>query len=461
MLPKNILPRVKNVEIEEFSSQKPIESLYGALNDKSNTALLKTGKAISEHRWSVIGRDPFLIFESRGEDIAVHGLDLYRAKGDPFAYLQEIIDNYSTVKLPASSPFSVGVIGALSYDLKHLVEDIPSSCRDDINCCDMHFSFFREYIVVDEREQKFYRVKLNTDGSGSPRGLVKRETSGEEKTRLGELESNFSEEEYKEAVGRVIKYIGKGTIYQANISQQFRVGFGGDSFRLFEMLNRVNPAPMSAYLDCGDFRLISSSPERFLLRRGQYVESKPIKGTRPRGKDMIEDLRLRQELIGSQKDSAELAMIVDLVRNDLGKTAQPGTVSVAAPKIIEEYANVFHSLAIVTSRLRKEVSSLELIRSCFPGGSITGCPKVQAMKVIEEIEKNKRSFYCGSIGYIGLDGNFDMSIAIRTFIEKNGNLYFNLGGGIVYDSDPQEEYDETIHKGETMFQILRGSSLAL
>jgi para-aminobenzoate synthetase component 1 len=220
------------------------------------------------------------------------------------------------------------------------------------------------------------------------------------------------------------------------------------------MLNRVNPAPMSAYLDCGNFRLISSSPERFLLRRGQYVESKPIKGTRPRGKDTIEDLRLRQELIESEKDSAELAMIVDLVRNDLGRTAQPGTVRVAAPRIIEEYANVFHSLAIVTSRLREGVSSLELIRSCFPGGSITGCPKVQAMKVIEEIEKNKRSFYCGSIGCVGFNGDFDLSIAIRTFIEKNGNLYFNLGGGIVYDSDPQEEYDETIHKGETMFQAI-------
>ena len=467
MIAEHILPRVRNIEVEEYHSSLPIESIYANLADKSNTALLKTGKTISEHRWSVIGKDPFLIFESRGEDIAVHGLDFYRAKGDPFAYLQEMINNYSTVKLPAGSPLSVGAIGALSYDLKHVVEDIPSSCRDEIGCCDMYFGFFREYIVADERKQKFYRVKFNTDGNGSPRGLAKRETSlddtpdvdvkqgGGERTRLGELESNFSEEEYKEAVGRVIKYIGKGTIYQANISQQFRVGFRGDSFRLFEMLNKVNPAPMSAYLDCGNFRLISSSPERFLLRRGQYVESKPIKGTRPRGKDTIDDLRLRQELIESQKDSAELAMIVDLVRNDLGRTAQPGTVRVAAPKIIEEYANVFHSLAIVTSCLRKEVSSLELIRSCFPGGSITGCPKVQAMKVIEEIEKNKRSFYCGSIGYIGLDGNFDMSIAIRTFIEKNGNLYFNLGGGIVYDSDPQEEYDETIHKGETMFQVLK------
>jgi para-aminobenzoate synthetase component 1 len=453
MVPEDILPRIKNIEAEEFHCPQPIESIYASLTDKTHTALLKTGKTAAEHRWSVIGMDPFLVFESKGENVVIHGIDIFRVKGNPFIYLQEIIDSYSNFDLPSNIPFPIGAIGAFSYDLKEILEDIPSLCTDTMGCCGIHFSFFKEWIAADEREGKFYKVRITTDSGGSPPGLAEEIKSGE--VSLGELTSNFTEEGYKTAITKVRDYIKKGTIYQANISQQFKVEFQGDSFHLFEMLNKINPAPMSAYLNWGDCKLISSSPERFLLRKGQYVESKPVKGTRPRGRDADEDLKLKQELVGSEKDSAELAMIVDLVRNDLGRTAKPGTVRVQAPKVIEEYTNVFHSLAVVVSRLREGVNSLELIRSCFPGGSITGCPKVQAMKVIEEIEKNKRGFYCGSIGYIGFNGDFDLSIAIRTFVEKGNRLYFNLGGGIVYDSDPQEEYDETIHKGETMFQVLR------
>ena len=474
-----VLPKVKSLEVEKLSGLESIDSIYSSLTDKSHTAFLKTGKIISEHRWSIFGRDPFLVFESSGENITIYGVDTYRINGDPLSCFRKILNNYSTVNFPSSIPFPVGAIGTFSYDLKDRLEDIPSLCEDSMNCCDMHFSFFREFIITDEREKKFYRVRITTDPKNCLAVPVARQEQSKPRlpsggqvcnyrssrhrednisgntSAIGKLISNFTEEEYKEAVKKVREYIKKGTIYQANISQQFRVEFKGDSFRLFEILQRTNPAPMSAYLDCGNFKLISSSPERFLMRKGKYVESKPIKGTRPRSKeDTLEDLRLKQELIESEKDSAELAMIVDLVRNDLGRTAQPGTVRVSAPKIIEEYTNVFHSLAIITSRLKEGVSSFELIRSCFPGGSITGCPKVQAMKVIEEIEKSKRGFYCGSIGYIGFNGDFDFSIAIRTFIEKNNNLYFNLGSGIVYDSDPQEEYDETLHKGETMFAVL-------
>lgn len=454
MVLKNILPRIKDVEVKEFRCSKSIESIYADFQDKTHTAFLKTGKIIAGHRLSVIGRDPFLMFESKGEDIVLHGISIWRTKGDPFALLQRVIEHYGGSGLLLDIPFPVGAIGAFSYDLKEVLENIPSLCCDSIGCCDMHFSFFREWIIMDEREGKFFEVNVVTEDSGRcPGGIVEERNPGE--TVLGTLASNFTEEEYKEAVRRVRKNIKEGTIYQANISQQFRVEFQGDSFRLFKMLNKINPAPMSAYLDWGKCKLISSSPERFLLKKGRHVESRPVKGTRPRGMDKAGDSRLKQELIESGKDSAELAMIVDLVRNDLGKTAGQGTVRVQSPKVIEEYTNVFHSLAVVTSCLREEVAPLELVRSCFPGGSITGCPKVQAMKVIEEIEKDKRGFYCGSIGYIGFNGDLDLSIAIRTFIERNNNLYFNLGGGIVYDSDSQEEYDETMHKGETMFQVLK------
>ncbi len=238
MIPGNILPVVKNIKVEEFRCPEAIEFIYASLTDKTHTAILKTGRTIAGHRWSVIGRDPFLVFESNGEDVIIHGLDIYRTKGDPFMYLQEIIDSYSNLDLLSNIPFPIGAIGAFSYDLKEILEDIPSLCADTIGCCDIHFSFFRDWIVTDEREKKSYKVRIATDNDEPPPGLPERTKL--EKVSLGELRSNFTEEEYKEAITKVRKYIKEGTIYQANISQQFRVEFQGDSFHLFEIIEKFH-----------------------------------------------------------------------------------------------------------------------------------------------------------------------------------------------------------------------------
>ncbi len=456
-----ILPEIEKIVIRKTRTREPLELIYNSISEKSYTALLLTGKVLNGHRWSILGLMPFLIFKGRGRSICIeYGKSSHYLTGDPFLLLQEVLTRYEDLASESrlineaaagNIPFSGGAIGAFSYDLKHIVEDIPGMCEDKLKLWDVFFCFFKKFFVRDEAENLLFEIDVKTREDTLIGDISEK---GRGKTPEPALSSNFTREEYKDAICKVKEYIREGAIYQANISQQFNTGFSGDTFRLFWALNEMNPAPMSAYLDFGDFRLISSSPERFLRKCGRRIESRPIKGTRPRGQGEAADASLREELVKSKKDSAELAMIVDLVRNDLGKSARVGTVEVTCPKLIEAYTNVFHSLAIVSSQLRDGVKPLELIRSCFPGGSVTGCPKVQSMKVIEEIERNKRSFYCGSIGYIGFNGNFDLNIGIRTFIYRNSRLYFNLGGGIVYDSDPESEYEETLHKGETMVEIL-------
>ncbi len=449
------LPKIKEVVVKSAKSNEQLSAIYNSISDKTHTALLLTKKIINGHRWSILGVNPFLIFKGRGKDVSIsYGRQSHRLTGDPFLLLQDVLNCYSGFTLGEDIPFPGGAIGAFSYDLKDIVEDIPQMRGDKLKLWDIYFCFFRKFFVRDEVEGLLFEIDVITEEGALSEEIV---SAGDREDAYPKsvLTSNFTREEYERAICRVKEYIGEGTIYQANISQQFSVDFSGDTLKLFEALNEMNPSPMSAYLDFGDFRLISSSPERFLRKRGRFVESRPIKGTRPRGRGEAEDKALREELVKSGKDSAELAMIVDLVRNDLGKTARTGTVKVTHPRIIEAYTNVFHSLAIVSSELRNGVRPLELIRSCFPGGSVTGCPKVQSMKVIEEIERDKRSFYCGNIGYIGFNGNFDLNMGIRTFIYRNGCLYFNLGGGIVYDSEPESEYEETLHKGETMVKILK------
>ncbi|MGC2434689.1 MAG: anthranilate synthase component I family protein, partial [Desulfobaccales bacterium] len=222
----------------------------------------------------------------------------------------------------------------------------------------------------------------------------------------------------------------------------------------FRRLFQLNPAPFYAFLNCGDFRVLSTSMERFLCRRGDYLETRPIKGTRPRGATAGEDAALRRELEDSPKDDAELSMIVDLLRNDLGKVCEPRTVRVAEHKRLEAYQNVYHLVSIITGRLRPGVTAAEILRATFPGGSITGCPKIRAMEIIDELEPCVRQAYCGAIGYLGLHRNLDLNVAIRTAVIHGGQAHFAVGGGVVYDSREEDEYEETLHKGRTLFRLI-------
>jgi para-aminobenzoate synthetase component 1 len=257
-----------------------------------------------------------------------------------------------------------------------------------------------------------------------------------------------------EAVEKVREYIRNGDIFQANLSQRFEVSLATNPYAIYRRLRSINPAPFAAYLNFDDVKIISASPERFLKLDGDIIQTRPIKGTRPRGKTAVEDERLANELLSSEKDRAENVMIVDLERNDLGRVASYGSVIVPELTALESYATVFHLTSTVEGRLADGKDRVDLLKATFPGGSISGAPKVRAMEIIEEIEPTRRSVYTGAIGYLGFDGGMDLNIAIRTIMAVRNKMYFQAGGGIVFDSDPESEYNETLDKASALMQAL-------
>ncbi|MBL7155876.1 MAG: aminodeoxychorismate synthase component I, partial [Candidatus Omnitrophica bacterium] len=256
------------------------------------------------------------------------------------------------------------------------------------------------------------------------------------------------------AVEEAKKYIISGDIYQVNLSQRFKTDLESDAFYLYRILRTINPASFASFLNFAPVQILSASPERFLKKKDCTIETRPIKGTRPRGNNPKEDTRLRRELAKSKKDNAENLMIIDLERNDLGRISEYGSVYVTEFMTCEEYATVFHLVSEVRGRLKNKIDAMDCLINCFPGGSITGAPKIRSMEIIEELEPVKRAVYTGSIGYISFNGNMDTSIVIRTLLVKEKSLYFHVGGGIVYDSDPEKEYEETLHKAKALIEAI-------
>jgi para-aminobenzoate synthetase component 1 len=277
---------------------------------------------------------------------------------------------------------------------------------------------------------------------------------------LSRVRSNFGRAAYGEAFTAAEDHIRRGDCYQVNLAQRFEARAHGDTWSAYEVLRTVTPAPFSAFMRTPDGEILSSSPERFLQVHDGRVETRPIKGTRPRSQDPAEDLRMRQMLADSTKDRAENVMIVDLLRNDLGKTCVPGSVAVEKLFDIESFANVHHMVSTVTGRLAPDRHPLDLLRGCFPGGSITGAPKIRAMQIIDELEPHRRNVYCGSIGYLGFDGRMDLNIAIRTLLKEGDAIYAWAGGGIVADSDVDSEYQESLDKAQGLLTVLAGSTFS-
>jgi para-aminobenzoate synthetase component 1 len=291
--------------------------------------------------------------------------------------------------------------------------------------------------------------------SGDRECFVATVSSNDKQDQQIMLRSNFSPEEYKKAVNRVREYIAAGDVFQVNLSQRFEADLEIAPYELYKRLRTVNPAPFASYLNFPGVTVVSASPERFLKVQGDLVETRPIKGTRPRGRDPVEDERLACELIHSTKDRAENLMIVDLERNDLGRVCRYGTVKVTELAILETFPSVFHLTSSIMGRLCRNKSNIDLIKATFPGGSITGAPKVRAMEIIDELEPIKRAVYTGSLGYLSFHEDMDINIVIRTFVIKEGRVYFQVGGGIIYDSDAEAEYVETLDKARALITALQ------
>ncbi|MBS3762881.1 MAG: aminodeoxychorismate synthase component I [Planctomycetes bacterium] len=417
-------------------------------------------------RYSILCWDPVKVLTCRGSSVEVENMQTGASRkedGAPFSVLsKEFLPH--RIELPDSFhlPFAGGAVGYFSYDLRHQIESLPRSCEYDLAVPEFTLCFYDRALVFDHHRNV---TEFVGPAGCDPPDFKLEDTARDKAGAVAEtgrlpaiegvvLESSFKPGEYPRAVQKVIDYIAAGDIFQANLSQRFEGFCPAEGIELYERLRMVNPAPFSAYMKYPDIEVVSSSPERFLLVEGDRVTTRPIKGTRARiAGDDVFNKRMEEELLNSEKDHAELAMIVDLERNDLGRVCSYGSVRVKEHAVLETYPTVFHLVSTVEGRLfREQYDEFSLVRATFPGGSITGAPKIRAMEIIEEIEPYARNIYTGSIGYFSFHGRADLNIVIRTLMKAGGRIYMHFGGGIVADSDPQMEFQETLDKGKALFQ---------
>ena len=445
--------------IREIHQLNDLMSAVSKFLDEPHMALLDSSQLDDNSRFSYLTCDPFAVVSSKGNVVRINRLGkIEEIYGDPWTVLKDVFKDLLDQKTDSKGPFLGGGIGYWSYDMGRILEKIPELSSDINEYPDMNIAFY-DWVLIHDHETGI--VSLSTTDKHPLLSAPDRENwvcqklsalgETDQKIKfsqddLGTVSQNYTIKKYTEAIGKVKEYLISGEIYQANISQRFQVSFKGNSWGLYRKLRRSNPAPFSAYLQFPEVDVLSVSPELFLSLEAKNVETRPIKGTRPSSEDPRMDEKFAAELADSEKDQAENIMIVDLMRNDLGKVCKVGSVEVGKLMKLERHPTVWHLVSIVKGVLEDDKDAIDLLRDCFPGGSITGAPKIRAMEIIEEIEPNRRGVYCGSIGYIGFDGNMKTSIAIRTLTVENGQIAFQSGGGIVFDSDPYSEYLETIDK---------------
>ncbi|MBN2418053.1 MAG: aminodeoxychorismate synthase component I [Deltaproteobacteria bacterium] len=452
---------------KKINTGKEFINIASGFAHEPGTTLLMSGGNLDCSRYHILGIRPWLTFSAKGEYITItcNNKD-HRFKENPFNMLKIILNSCKIGEPPDSIPIASGLMGYLSYDLKDYLEDLPRTSIDDLNLPVIYLNIPSVIFTYDKITKE--EVICAPERDGMPllnlelaENLLK-ETTAEPaissigiKTSQGNYTSNFTQKDYEAAIVKIREYIASGHVYQVNMTQRFEMDFAGDPFDLFTRLYKKNPAPFFAYINAVDHHIVSTSPERFLNLKDDYIETRPIKGTKPRGNTNEQDESLRLQLENSKKDEAELSMIVDLMRNDIGKVCEASSVKVKEHKRLEAYENVYHLVSIVEGKLRKDCDEVDILKATFPGGSITGCPKIRAMEIIDELEPNRRHVYTGSTGYISFHRSMDLSIAIRTAIICNNRIYFSFGGGIVYDSDPPDEFRETLHKGKTIMETLK------
>ena len=428
-------------------------------------------------RYSFMGAFPFL--SATGFIDRVEITDSEKTEIIYTAKTLEVLDSIlAKLKItnPTSIPFVGGAVGYLSYDLKDEIETLPQKAQDDLNIPLWRFAWYDGIVIYDHSISQYWLAACGMDEQGKCipqlvkdrldrlQNLIEDYIQNGSTDKSAEIpipstivKESVSKEDYLQAITKVIDYIYEGDIYQANLTQRFSLAWDGDPWQLYQHLHSHNPAPFAAFLSYQDFKVLSSSPERFIrIAKNGKIETRPIKGTRPRSKDTATDQKLANELLHSEKDKAELTMIVDLERNDLGRICNFGSVKVNDFMSLEKYPTVWHLVSTITGQTEESLLPSQILKALFPGGSITGAPKIRAMEIIEEMEPYKRGIYTGSIGYLGFDGGWDLNIVIRTIILKDGKAYVHVGGGIVADSDPQSEYAETITKAKALFEVLGG-----
>lgn len=447
--------------ITELPHWDTVARRFRTLADLPWAAWLDSAASDSRERFDVLVADPYVTLRTRGAttEIARLGGAATESQRSPLDLLREELGDATPG--PVRLPFTGGAVGYFGYDLGRRLERIPSIAAADIAMPDLAMGLYDWAVVVDHASRCTWLVGHGRDARtlATWDDLVARLSAEPPPDPapfrvLGRPKSNLGREAYAAAFRAVQEHIRAGDCYQVNLTQRFSAQAEGDAWHAYVRLRELNPAPLAAYLDLPDGKIVSSSPERFLRLRDGHVETKPIKGTRPRSKDRERDRALAEELRTSAKDRAENVMIVDLLRNDLGKCCVPGSVRVSKLFDIESFASVHQLVSTVEGELAPGKHALDLVAACFPGGSITGAPKVAAMKIIEKLEPQRRSVYCGSIGYIGFDGNMDTNIAIRTLVQQGDRVYTWAGGGVVADSNVDAEYQESLDKAAAMLAVM-------
>lgn len=419
----------------------------------------------SDGRFSILAADPRWAFSARGSEWRLHDSTGHETGGiGPLSQLEQLLGELRCDPAPEQSglPFFGGAIGWLSYDLGRQFEQVPGNTRNDLDVPDIWLAWFDAAIVWDRVANATWLVE--TGGSAGQRaGEALRSAlcapastvSAAESRPIVRVRSDFSRAEYHAGVQDVRAGIARGEYYQLNLVQRFECPVVESPAQTYLRLRALNPAPFSAFVAAEGITVLSSSPERFLeVSPDRSVRTCPIKGTRPRSTDAVEDGARAAELLASDKERAELLMIVDLLRNDLGRVCVPGSVGVKRLHALETFATVHHLVGEVCGKLREDVSLSQLVRAVFPGGSITGAPKVSAMRAIDRLERHRRGIGMGSIGYFSAHGRIDLNVAIRTIVQREGIAYFSVGAGIVWDSDPASEYAETLAKAKALFVAL-------
>lgn len=448
------------ITIKEFKSKLDQFEIYNIFRAEKNTVILDSSKEDRElSKYSFIGINPYLNFKAKSHKCIINEEEVV---GDPFNILDNLLNKYKVEHHTIDIPFIAGAIGYISYDACRIVEELPSTAKEDFVIPDMQFTFYNNIIVFDHLNDKKYITAIeNEHTENSIENILKRIECGRQLTKkevatdiTNKFISNFTKETYKDAVKKIKNYIVSGDVYIANMTQRYICETEKSSIDIYQELREINKAPFAAFMNYEDFQIICSSPERFIQIKDRVANTRPIKGTRPRGNSREEDSDFRQQLVNSEKDKSELLMVVDLERNDFSKVCKPHTVKVTDLFKIEEYATVFHLVSAIEGVLKEEVTTVKALRECFPGGSITGTPKIRTMEIIEELEKVKRGIYTGSIGYFDFRGNADFNIVIRTIIKKENKAYFGVGGGITIESNEEEEYIETLDKAKALMRVL-------
>jgi anthranilate synthase component I len=453
-------------------------SAFQKIDDGRHSFLLESVEGGEKWgRYSFLGSRPSVVvrsFDRKVEIMRKGDVEMHPFDHDPLESIKKILSAYKPVPDPALPRFYGGAVGYMGYDVVRFFEELPDRGKDGLDLPDIFF-MLTDTLVIFDNITHMIKVVSNAHIEGKSitaaykeatnkidaivkklrRGVGSRKSRVRRKSRkASKLASNFTQPEYEQAVLKAKEYIKAGDIFQVVPSQRFHTVISAEPFEVYRALRLINPSPYMYFLRCGDATIVGASPEVMVRLEGDRIELRPIAGTRRRGATEDEDKALEQDLLADPKERAEHIMLVDLGRNDVGRVSEPGSVNVSELMVIERYSHVMHIVSNVRGRLSRGNDSYDVIRACFPAGTVSGAPKIRAMEIIEELEPTRRGPYAGAVGYFGFSGNMDTCITIRTLVIKEGVAYIQAGGGVVADSDPAAEYQETVNKARAMMRAV-------